>query len=135
MSQTYIEYQENEAKNNRPLILLYACIICERHFSTKPKLKRHYVKAHVDYSSPDAVLSGKRVEIGEQLTARLLERGRDRSPAPRNRGPGRGQPGGAGRTHHRPRAQAVRLDPLQADALYLLFFPRLEVKPSPSRPC
>ena len=33
--------------------------------------------------------------------------GRDRSPAPRDRGPRRGQPGGAGGTHHRPRAQAV----------------------------
>ena len=36
---------------------------------------RHFVKEHVDYSAPDAVLSGKRVEIGEQLTARLLESG------------------------------------------------------------
>jgi glycosyltransferase involved in cell wall biosynthesis len=37
---------------------------------------RHFIKAHRDYSAPDAVLSGKRVEIGEHLTAKLLDRGK-----------------------------------------------------------
>lgn len=33
-----------------------------------------FVRAHRDASSPDAILSGKRVEIGQQLTERLLKR-------------------------------------------------------------
>jgi hypothetical protein len=37
---------------------------------------RHFVKSHVEYSSPDAVLSGKRVEIGKQVSERLLEKER-----------------------------------------------------------
>lgn len=37
---------------------------------------RHFVKAHRDYSAPDAVLSGKRVEIGEQLSLELQKRGK-----------------------------------------------------------
>jgi hypothetical protein len=37
---------------------------------------RHFVKAHRDYSAPDAVLSGKRVEIGERLSSKLQERGK-----------------------------------------------------------
>ncbi len=37
---------------------------------------RNFVKAHVENSRPDAVLSGKRVEIGKELTERLLEEGR-----------------------------------------------------------
>jgi hypothetical protein len=35
---------------------------------------RHFVKSHVEFSSPDAVLSGKRVEIGRQLSKRLIEK-------------------------------------------------------------
>jgi hypothetical protein len=35
---------------------------------------RHFVRAHLEYSSPDAVLSGKRVEIGRQVSERLIEK-------------------------------------------------------------
>jgi glycosyltransferase involved in cell wall biosynthesis len=34
---------------------------------------RHYIRAHVERSDPAAILSGKRVDIGRQLTERLLE--------------------------------------------------------------
>ena len=34
---------------------------------------KHFVRAHSDASSPDAILSGKRVEIGQEVTERLLE--------------------------------------------------------------
>lgn len=37
---------------------------------------RHFVRSHVEKSRPDAVLSGKRVEIGKQLSERLLREGR-----------------------------------------------------------
>lgn len=37
---------------------------------------RHFVKAHVEHSSPDAVLSGKRVEIGKKLSEWLLKNGK-----------------------------------------------------------
>jgi glycosyltransferase involved in cell wall biosynthesis len=37
---------------------------------------RHFVRAHVSVGSPDAILSGKRVEIGRALTERLLAGGR-----------------------------------------------------------
>ncbi len=37
---------------------------------------RHFIKAHRDYSAPDAVLSGKRVEIGELLSLKLQESGK-----------------------------------------------------------
>ncbi len=33
---------------------------------------KHFVRSHVEYSSPDAILSGKRVEIGKVLTETLL---------------------------------------------------------------
>jgi glycosyltransferase involved in cell wall biosynthesis len=36
---------------------------------------RHFVRAHVEQSDPSAILSGKRVEIGRQLTEKLLEKG------------------------------------------------------------
>jgi glycosyltransferase involved in cell wall biosynthesis len=35
---------------------------------------RHYIRSHVERSSPDAILSGKRVEIGKELSERLLAR-------------------------------------------------------------
>lgn len=35
---------------------------------------RHFVRAHVERSAPDAILGGKRVDIGKELTAKLLER-------------------------------------------------------------
>jgi glycosyltransferase involved in cell wall biosynthesis len=34
---------------------------------------KHFVRSHAQYSSPDAILSGKRVEIGKALTESLLE--------------------------------------------------------------
>ena len=37
---------------------------------------RHFVKTHVEYSRPEVILSGKRVEIGKELTERLLKEGR-----------------------------------------------------------
>jgi GT2 family glycosyltransferase len=37
---------------------------------------KHFVRSHVECSSPDAILSGKRVEIGKVLTERLLARKR-----------------------------------------------------------
>jgi hypothetical protein len=36
---------------------------------------RHFIRSHVENSSPEAILSGKRVEIGKELTMRLLNRG------------------------------------------------------------
>ena len=36
---------------------------------------RHFIRSHVENSSPEAILSGKRVEIGKELTIRLLDRG------------------------------------------------------------
>ncbi len=36
---------------------------------------RHYIRAHAERSDPAAILSGKRVDIGRQLTERLLEQG------------------------------------------------------------
>lgn len=35
---------------------------------------RHFVRAHVERSGPEAILGGKRVDIGKELTAKLLER-------------------------------------------------------------
>jgi len=37
---------------------------------------RDFVRSHVAMSSPDSILSGKRVDIGRKLTERLLEKGR-----------------------------------------------------------
>jgi glycosyltransferase involved in cell wall biosynthesis len=36
---------------------------------------RHFIKAHIERSDPAAILGGKRVEIGKNLTAELLEQG------------------------------------------------------------
>jgi glycosyltransferase involved in cell wall biosynthesis len=36
---------------------------------------RHFIQAHVEHSSPMAILGGKRVEIGKQLTEKLLHKG------------------------------------------------------------
>jgi glycosyltransferase involved in cell wall biosynthesis len=36
---------------------------------------RHFIRAHVEQSDPDAILGGKRVEIGRQLTEQLLKEG------------------------------------------------------------
>jgi len=36
---------------------------------------RHFVRAHVEHSDPVAILGGKRVEIGIQLTEKLLKEG------------------------------------------------------------
>jgi glycosyltransferase involved in cell wall biosynthesis len=37
---------------------------------------RHFVKAHLDRSSPEAVLGGKRVEIGRELSERIMKEGK-----------------------------------------------------------
>lgn len=37
---------------------------------------RHFIRSHVEASSPDAILSGKRVEIGKELTERLITEGK-----------------------------------------------------------
>jgi glycosyltransferase involved in cell wall biosynthesis len=36
---------------------------------------RHFIRAHVEYSDPAAILGGKRVEIGRTLTERLIKEG------------------------------------------------------------
>lgn len=36
---------------------------------------RHFIQAHVERSDPHAILGGKRVDIGKQLTERLLQEG------------------------------------------------------------
>jgi glycosyltransferase involved in cell wall biosynthesis len=36
---------------------------------------KHFIRAHIERSSPDAILSGKRVEIGKELTERILTNG------------------------------------------------------------
>jgi len=35
---------------------------------------RHFIRSHVGESSPDAILSGRRVDMGQQLSGRLLAR-------------------------------------------------------------
>jgi glycosyltransferase involved in cell wall biosynthesis len=35
---------------------------------------RHFIRAHIESGAPDAIISGKRVEVGRELTERLLER-------------------------------------------------------------
>ena len=37
---------------------------------------RHFVRSHLERSGPDAILSGKRVEIGKELTEQLLAEGK-----------------------------------------------------------
>ncbi len=37
---------------------------------------RHFIKAHVEMSHPDAILGGKRVDIGRRLSQKLLDEGR-----------------------------------------------------------
>jgi glycosyltransferase involved in cell wall biosynthesis len=37
---------------------------------------RHFIRFHVEKSTPDAILSGKRVDIGKALTDKLLREGR-----------------------------------------------------------
>src|SRR5512135_2579733 len=36
---------------------------------------RHFVRSHVEYSHPSAVLGGRRIELGKELTERLLREG------------------------------------------------------------
>ena len=36
---------------------------------------RHFLRAHVEHSDPSAILSGKRVDLGRQLTEQLLHEG------------------------------------------------------------
>jgi glycosyltransferase involved in cell wall biosynthesis len=36
---------------------------------------RHFIRSHAEKSSAGSILSGKRVEIGKQLTGKLLEQG------------------------------------------------------------
>lgn len=37
---------------------------------------RHFIRSHIEQSDPSAILSGKRVELGKELTDKLLEQGR-----------------------------------------------------------
>ena len=37
---------------------------------------RHFVRSHIERSEPDAVLGGKRVEIGKELTERIMKDGK-----------------------------------------------------------
>ena len=37
---------------------------------------RHFIRSHAEMSAPDAILSGKRVDLGKALTEKLLEEGR-----------------------------------------------------------
>jgi len=37
---------------------------------------RHFVRSHIERSEPDAVLGGKRVEIGKELTEKILKDGK-----------------------------------------------------------
>ncbi len=36
---------------------------------------RHFIRSHIEVSAPDAILSGKRVDLGKALSERLLETG------------------------------------------------------------
>jgi hypothetical protein len=40
------------AENQGPIIGVYTCLFCERRFSTKRQLKRHYARAH-EHSLPN----------------------------------------------------------------------------------
>ena len=42
------DYGANGGFDQRPLLGIYSCLICERHFSTKHQLKRHYCRRHQD---------------------------------------------------------------------------------------
>jgi len=40
--------EANGNVDQRPLLGIFSCLICERHFSTKYQLKRHYCRRHQD---------------------------------------------------------------------------------------
>jgi len=40
------DYGERRYEEQRPLIGIFTCLLCEQHFSTKIQLKRHYYRAH-----------------------------------------------------------------------------------------
>ena len=37
---------EDQAEDSIPIIGVYTCLFCERHFSRKTRLKRHYRRSH-----------------------------------------------------------------------------------------
>jgi uncharacterized Zn-finger protein len=51
LTQSYQDY-ENEAEDSLPIIGVYTCLFCERSFSRKIRLKRHYRRSH-DGSIPN----------------------------------------------------------------------------------
>ncbi|MGO9644363.1 MAG: hypothetical protein ACLPY5_06405 [Candidatus Bathyarchaeia archaeon] len=48
LTQALRDYEANGHVDQRPLLGIYSCLICERHFSTKHQLKRHYCRRHQD---------------------------------------------------------------------------------------
>ena len=50
--QTYQDPHAGKPVDFRPIIGVYTCLLCERSFSTKTKLKRHYCRGHRE-SIPD----------------------------------------------------------------------------------
>ncbi|MGA8904959.1 MAG: C2H2-type zinc finger protein [Candidatus Bathyarchaeia archaeon] len=46
MGQTSLDYQSRQPGGLWPLIGLYSCVFCDRRFSTKAQLKKHYQRQH-----------------------------------------------------------------------------------------
>jgi hypothetical protein len=46
MGQSSLDYQNSQPGTLLPLIGLYSCVLCDRRFSTKAQLKKHYNRQH-----------------------------------------------------------------------------------------
>jgi hypothetical protein len=46
MGQSSLDYQNGQPCSLWPLIGLYSCILCDKRFSTKGQLKKHYYRQH-----------------------------------------------------------------------------------------
>jgi hypothetical protein len=47
MSRAFQNSETGDSDIRLPLVGLFSCLYCERHFSTKHELKRHYRKRHL----------------------------------------------------------------------------------------
>src|SRR5271167_4001851 len=48
LTQALRGYEANGDVDQRPLLGIFSCLICERHFSSKHQLKSHYSRRHQD---------------------------------------------------------------------------------------
>jgi hypothetical protein len=47
MSRAFQDSETGDSNVRLPLVGLFSCLYCERHFSTKHELKRHYRRRHL----------------------------------------------------------------------------------------